>query len=129
MGRLDNTEFLKQVSDILTTNNGKSSVYLTQKRLSPALAIDADTNNTINDLSSNVKQTAIQNTTTYPILIRVSLNGKDRKDKKDKVKLSTVVETDRLDQFWTEYVHVIKTGFTGLKKKTKKSKKSGKVSK
>lgn len=132
MGRLDNSEFLKKVSDILGKNDGKSSVYLTQKRLIPALDIDdAGKGNVINDLLSNVNHidTEFENTSTYPILIRVSLNGKDIKDKKDKIKLSTVVETERLDQFWTEYVQVIKTGFVGLKKKEKKKSKKGKVSK
>ncbi|ODV78152.1 signal recognition particle, SRP9/SRP14 subunit [Suhomyces tanzawaensis NRRL Y-17324] len=129
MTRLDNSEFLKQVAQILSTNDGKSSVYLTQKRLSASLPLEDTTG--INDLSSNViaNDSHPQNTEQYPVLIRIAMNGKDRKDKKDKTKLSTVVDNDRLDKFWTDYVQVIKNGFVGLKKKEKKKAKKGKVSK
>lgn len=131
MGRLDNTEFLKQVGDLLSTNSGKSSVYLTQKRLSPTLPLELSTG--ITDLPTNVieNETYPQNTATYPILIRISMNGKEKKDKKDKVKLSTVVENDQLEHFWSDYVQVLKNGFVGLKKKEKKKAKTkkGKVTK
>ncbi|KAK6198933.1 signal recognition particle, SRP9/SRP14 subunit [Scheffersomyces amazonensis] len=110
--RADNHKFLKEFTEVLTTNNGKSSVYLTQKRLKPSLDLE----------ESSQDQ--------YPILIRVTMNGKDKKDtKKDKLKLSTVVDTGDLDQFWQEYIQIIKNGFVGLKKKEKKKSKKGKVSK
>lgn len=133
MGRLNNFEFLSKLSDILTSNNGESSVYLTQKRLTSTLPID-EPKSSISDLSSNVIKADgfDENTTTYPILIRISMNGEKTKPgkSKGKTKLSTVVETNSLDQFWTEYVQVIKNGFVGLKKKDKKkNKKTGKVSK
>ncbi|ODV66577.1 hypothetical protein HYPBUDRAFT_153351 [Hyphopichia burtonii NRRL Y-1933] len=129
MGRLNNAEFLLKVGKLLEDNDGKSSVYLTQKRLS--VPLETETTG-INDLSSNViehEASIPSNTEEYPVLIRLAMNG-DKKEKKEKVKLSTVVETTQLDQFWVEYAQVIKTGFTGLKKKEKKkSKKSGKVTK
>lgn len=126
MPRLDNAEFLKQVEAILATNGGKSSVYLTQKRLS------VDEVAGVTDLSTNVVQyngEVQPNASTYPVLVRISLNGKVRKDKKDKLKLSTVVETAQLEGFWTDYSQVIKNGFIGLKRKEKKKAKKGKVSK
>lgn len=127
MARLDNTEFLKQVADLLTANSGKSSVYLTQKRLSPTLPLDVSPG--INDLPTNVieNESHPQNTTTYPILIRIAMNGK--RDKGEKLKLSTVVENSQLEHFWTDYVLVLKNGFVGLKKKEKKKAKKGKVTK
>lgn len=134
MGRLNNSQFLTQLSEVLTSNNGESSVYVTQKRLTTTLPIDEPTPK-INDLSSNViKADAFEeNTTTYPVLIRISMNSgnsKNTSQSKQKTKLSTVVETGNLDQFWSDYVQVIKNGFVGLKKKDKKkNKKSGKVSK
>lgn len=134
MGRLNNSEFLTKLSEVLISNNGESSVYLTQKRLTSTLPIDEPTSK-ISDLSSNVIKTEAfeKNTTTYPVLIRISMNSgnmKSSSQSKQKTKLSTVVETSNLDQFWSEYVQVIKNGFVGLKKKDKKkNKKSGKVSK
>ncbi|CAH6723106.1 signal recognition particle subunit Srp14p [[Candida] jaroonii] len=124
MGRLNNAEFLSQFAETLTKNNGESSVYLTQKRLVPSL--DVEDNKGINDLSSNVIDHKLfdKNTQEYPILIRLSMNGKN----KDKLKLSTVVEIDQLDQFWIDYAQTIKAGFVGLKKKDKKKSKK-KVSK
>src|SRR5699024_365353 len=111
MGRLNNSEFLTQLSDVLVSNNGESSVYLTQKRLTSKLPID-DPTSIINDLSSNVIKTEAfeKNTATYPVLIRIAMNSGKRKSSsqsKQKTKLSTVVETSNLDQFWSEYVQVI----------------------
>ncbi|CAK7901193.1 signal recognition particle subunit Srp14p [[Candida] anglica] len=134
MGRLNNTEFLSQLTGILGDNNGKSSVYLTQKRLTPALDLDEGSSATgINDLPSNVinnEDNHAINTDKYPILVRVSTSGAGKKSSnKPKNKISTVVEIDTLDQFWTDYLNVIKNGFVGLKKKEKKKSKKGKVSK
>lgn len=123
MGRLNNTEFLAKVTDVLTSNEGKSSVYFTQKRLS--LTLEPATPNNINDLSSNVVDHPKEfptNTTSYPVLIRFTLG-----DKKSKV--STVIEPEDLDKFWSEYAQILKTGFVGLKKKEKKKAKKSKVSK
>lgn len=122
MGRLNNSDFLQKVNDELSSNAGKSSVYLTQKRLS--LTLEPATADNINDLSSNVVQHPNDfptNTQTYPVLIRFTSGDK-------KSKLSTVVEPADLDKFWTEYAQILKNGFVGLKKKEKKTKKS-KVSK
>lgn len=122
MGRLNNSDFLQKVNDELSSNAGKSSVYLTQKRLS--LTLEPPTAENINDLSSNVVQHPNDfptNTQTYPVLIRFTSGDK-------KSKLSTVVEPADLDKFWTEYAQILKNGFVGLKKKEKKTRKS-KVSK
>ncbi|CAH2353824.1 signal recognition particle subunit Srp14p [[Candida] railenensis] len=138
MGRLSNTAFLAQLSDILEANSGNSSIYLTQKRLSPALDLDPPTSpSAFNDLPSNVIPQASGdniNTTKYPILVRISTGGagasrSKKHSSKQRSKLSTVVEHDTLDSFWSDYINVIKNGFVGLKKKEKKKSKKGKVSK
>ncbi|KAG7665972.1 uncharacterized protein J8A68_000401 [[Candida] subhashii] len=136
MTRLGNSEFLKEITKVLSKNNGKNSIYLTQKRLSSALPLEPVSNSKPTDLPSNVIETKGEddipvNTSTYPVLIRISLNSKDnRKDKKDKIKFSTVIESNNLDVFWYNYIQIIKAGFIGLKKREKKkSKKSHKVSK
>lgn len=58
MTRLDNSQFLKQVETLTQSNNGKSSIYLTQKRLSPSLSSITTTttaeDESINDLPTNV---------------------------------------------------------------------------
>ena len=115
MGRLDNTEFLRTLLEALTENGGKKSVYLTQKRMD--LPVE---DHHLGDLPSNVVNTEgyPTNTSTYPVLIRASLNGK-------KTRISTVVQVDQLDAFWTEYVQILKTGLIGLRKKDKKKKKKG----
>lgn len=124
MPRLNNSDFLTSVSELLTKNQGKSSVYLTQKRLKPSL--DVEESSEINDLSLNVLPTTEFGTQQhFPVLIRVSMNGKNSK----KTKLSTVIEVDRLDEFWSEYSQIIKSGFVGLKKKDKKKSKKNKVKK
>lgn len=128
MGRLSNTDFLAKFGSVLEENNGSSSIYLTQKRLAHTPIENSESS--INDLSSNVIDTEQfpKNNTQYPILIRVSMNGDGKEKKKNKI--STVVEHNNLDNFWTEYVQVIKTGFVGLKKKEKKKgKKGSKISK
>lgn len=123
MGRLNNTEFISQVNTILTSNNGKSSLYLTQKRLT--VPLETSPNAPITDLSSNVVEHSsayATNDQKYPVLIRVTLGEK-------KSKISTVVEPENLDTFWTEYTQVLKTGFVGLKRKEKKKAKKSKVTK
>ncbi|CCE80057.1 Piso0_003154 [Millerozyma farinosa CBS 7064] len=130
MGRLNNKEFLNEVKSLLETNNGESSVYFTQKRLKPALALNETEG--IDDLASNVVDSKIgsKNEQQYGILIRVAASSSDKSAGSKKTKLSTVVETNQLDEFWNDYAQVLKAGLTGLKKKEKKkSKKTGKVSK
>ncbi|CUM62924.1 uncharacterized protein PRCAT00000484001 [Priceomyces carsonii] len=128
MGRMNRTEFITELTSILQNNEGKSSVYLTQKRLSDALLVDDETS--IHDLSSNViseNNEFKENTEKYSILIRVSMNTKAKKQ--PKVKLSTVVDVDNLEVFWNEYSQALKAGFMGLKKKEKKKVKKSKISK
>lgn len=119
MGRVNNTEFVAQVGTILTKNNGQLSVYLTQKRLTASLE---STEDKINDLSSNVAEYPPEyavNEQKYPVLVRISLGDK-------KTKISTVVEPENLDSFWTEYSQALKNGFIGLRRKEKKKAKRSK---
>lgn len=117
MGRLNNSEFLTKVNEHLTANEGKSSVYFTQKRLELDLEASADQ---ISDLASNVIEqpdNLPKNSQTYPVLIRLTLGEKTSK-------ISTVVEPQNLDQFWNEYAQILKSGLVGLKRDKKKTKRS-----
>lgn len=116
------------MKNLLTENEGKSSIYITQKRLSYTIDNEIETPQEFSDLPKGVK-TAIHKVEAsnqekfYPILIRVTDGNKD---KSKKIKLSTVVEPKALDAFWVEYTNVLKNGFVGLKKKSKKKAKKSK---
>ncbi|KAK6342725.1 hypothetical protein TWF718_008115 [Orbilia javanica] len=75
-------------------------------------------------------ETSDTTTAPLPILIRAT-NGKSNDPRHDgkHVKLSTVVEADQLEAFFTRYAEVCKQGLTGLKKKVRKNKKSKKAKK
>jgi signal recognition particle subunit SRP14 len=51
-----------------------------------------------------------------PVIIRAT-NGKSKEKKDNKVKLSTIVESDALEGFFARYAEVCKAGMSGLKKR------------
>ena len=53
-----------------------------------------------------------------PILIRAT-DGKSKKNRDEKVKLSTVVQPDALEGFFIRYAEVCKLGMSGLKKRNR----------
>ena len=57
------------------------------------------------------------------MLIRAT-NGKSKDDKKDKIKLSTIVQANELDGFFVKYAEVCKTGMSGLKKRDRSGRKA-----
>jgi len=61
-------------------------------------------------------------------LIRAT-NGKSKEHRKEKVKLSTVVEPDALDGFYTRYAEVCKSGMHALKKRDRSGRKKAKAKK
>lgn len=118
MGRLNTKEFLDTLAAVLAKNDGQSSIYLVQKRLTSNLT--SEPSEAMGDLASNVilhPSKYPTNTEHYPVLVRMSDGDK-------KSKISTVVEADKLDSFWSEYAQVLKDGFVGLRKKDKKKKKN-----
>ncbi|KAL8695251.1 MAG: hypothetical protein Q9218_000289 [Villophora microphyllina] len=91
------------------------SVFLTQKRLShdssspsslPTKAPFADL-----DLSSPL-----------PILIRAS-NGRSKRDRSSKIKISAIVQPDEIESFFTRYAEVMKVGTPMLKKRDRSGRK------
>ncbi len=62
------------------------------------------------------------------MLIRAT-NGKWKDEKKDKIKISTVVQADELEVFFVKYAEVWKAGMTGLKKRDRSGRKKGKAKK
>ena len=82
MGRLDNSQFLKELTKLVENNNGKSSIYLTQKRLTS----DPQENDLPDNVIPPTDETKSNNESTYPLLVRVSMNSSNNK-KKNKIKL------------------------------------------
>ncbi len=62
------------------------------------------------------------------MLIRAT-NGKWKEEKKDKIKISTVVQADELEVFFVKYAEVWKAGMSGLKKRDRSGRKKGKAKK
>ena len=53
-----------------------------------------------------------------PILIRAT-DGKSKKERDNKIKLSTIVQPDALEAFFLRYAEVCKLGMSGLKKRNR----------
>jgi signal recognition particle subunit SRP14 len=49
-----------------------------------------------------------------PVIVRAS-NGKSKRDRSDKVKLSTIVEPHYIEEFYLRYADICKAGMTALK--------------
>ncbi|KAF4512139.1 hypothetical protein G6O67_001317 [Ophiocordyceps sinensis] len=58
-----------------------------------------------------------------PVIVRAS-NGKSKKQRADKLKLSTIVQPHDLDRFYTRYAEVCKAGMTALKPRDRSKKKT-----
>ena len=63
-----------------------------------------------------------------PVIVRAT-NGKGKEERKDKVKLSTVVQPDALDSFYARYAEICRTGMQALKKRDRSRKKKDKAKK
>ena len=61
--------------------------------------------------------------TPLPILIRAT-DGKSAEEKKDKIKISTVVQPDEVEAFFIRYAEVCKAGMSGLKKRDRSGRKA-----
>ncbi|KAK9448158.1 signal recognition particle, SRP14 subunit [Limtongia smithiae] len=126
-GRLSNDEFLVQLTALFKKKAESGTVFLEQKRLTPYDAVENKHKPSPTDLSE-LQPSATA--TKHQLLFRATDGATD---KTKKTKISTVVEADALDGFWTKYANTIRGEVTGLKKKDKKKtkgkKKKGGVSK
>lgn len=59
----------------------------------------------------------------FPVLIRAT-DGKSNEEKKDKIKISTVVQPDEVEAFFVRYAEVCKAGMSGLKKRDRSGRKA-----
>lgn len=58
-----------------------------------------------------------------PVLIRAT-NGKSGEQKSKKIKISTIVQQQHLEEFFVKYAEVCKTGMSGLKKRDRGAQKA-----
>ena len=63
-----------------------------------------------------------------PLLIRAT-NGKSKESRAKKVKISTVVQPDAINDFFTRYAEVCKAGMQALKKRDRSGRKKAKAKK
>ncbi|SMQ51756.1 unnamed protein product [Zymoseptoria tritici ST99CH_3D7] len=129
-GHLSSDEFFTRLTTLLekTQQAGHGSIYLTQKRLT------FDTASAPSPPTGKVADDPLWDThppNPLPIIVRATdgnSQSKDRK-KKDKVKLSTIVQPDDLETFFARYAEVCKTGMQSLKKRDRSKRKKDKSKK
>ncbi|CAK7234068.1 hypothetical protein SBRCBS47491_008825 [Sporothrix bragantina] len=117
MGYLDNDEFFSRLAELFNTQKGKDhgAIYLSQRRLArgekgASGAAPAD----------NTTPEALE---PQPLIIRAT-NGKSKKHRKDKIRLTTTVSPDGLEAFYSRYAETCKAGMTLLKPRDKSKKKA-----
>jgi signal recognition particle subunit SRP14 len=115
--RLSHDEFFNKLGELF--NHRKASdhgaIHLTQKRLTEGQDVPLPTSeNPFPDLNPGKP---------LPLLIRAS-NGKSKKDRSDKTRITTVVDPEDLEAFYTRYAEVCKAGMTLLKPRDRSKKKA-----
>ncbi|KAL8774948.1 MAG: hypothetical protein Q9209_000427 [Squamulea sp. 1 TL-2023] len=136
-------DFFTRLSSLFQSrrNSTHGSVFLTQKRretlsrIPPNLIeppVSPKTTPTSSPTKAGVPFPDLVLSSPLPVLIRAS-NGKSKENRKDKIKLSTIVQPEDLDGFFTKYAEIMKGGTAALKKrdrsgrkKATKAKKKGK---
>ncbi|OIW26828.1 signal recognition particle, SRP9/SRP14 subunit [Coniochaeta ligniaria NRRL 30616] len=120
MAVLSQDEFFAKLTDLFRSHEGKDhgEIFLTQKRF------------TGNNTSSPSAPAAITSEPLEPapILIRAT-DGQSKEDRASKVKISTLVQPDDLDIFYTRYAEVCRSGMTTLKPRDRTKRKKNKKKK
>ncbi|KAL0939435.1 signal recognition particle 14kDa protein [Colletotrichum truncatum] len=116
-GHLSHDEFFGELAKLFEQRRGKGkgSVFLVQKRLSY--------NQDVTSPTATDPFPDLHPAKPLPILVRAT-NGKSKKNRASKTKLSTVVEVDVLDGFFTRYADICKAGMSALKPRDRSKKKA-----
>ncbi|KAL2130183.1 hypothetical protein VTI74DRAFT_6795 [Chaetomium olivicolor] len=124
MGHLTNDEFFTKLTDLFHTRKSQDhgAIYLTQKRLTypaeePSPTSPQPLASTSLDLSN------IPPSKPLPLIIRAT-NGKSKARRAAKVKLSTVVQPEALDEFYARYAEVCRAGMGALKPRDRTKRKA-----
>ncbi|KAI0012396.1 signal recognition particle, SRP9/SRP14 subunit [Xylariaceae sp. FL0662B] len=123
MTRLTNDQFFTKLVELFDQRKGKDhgSITLVQKRLSYDQPVPEATT------TDSTVFPDLHPPRPVPVLIRAT-NAKGKERRKDKIKLSTVVEPDLLPHFFDRYAEVCKAGMSTLKPRDR-SKRKGKAKK
>ncbi|KAI9798812.1 MAG: hypothetical protein M1825_004985 [Sarcosagium campestre] len=119
---LSNDDFFLRLSELfeIRRQNDSGSIFLSQKRLNPNAEFPApQPTDPSADPLPNIA---------LPILVRAT-NGKSKENRKEKIKLSTVVQPHDLDTFYVRYTEVCKSGMQALKKRDRSGRKKAKAKK
>ncbi|EHK23242.1 uncharacterized protein TRIVIDRAFT_74235 [Trichoderma virens Gv29-8] len=113
---LSQEEFFDKLGHLFNHRKGSDhgAIYLTQKRLTYDPSEKSTVAKLFPDLVPNKP---------LPIIVRAT-NGKSKRDRSDKDKLSTVVQPHELEAFYVRYADICKAGMTTLKPRDKSKKKA-----
>ncbi|EFX00804.1 signal recognition particle [Grosmannia clavigera kw1407] len=113
MGVLSNDEFFSRLGELFDAQKGKEhgAIYLSQRRLARG---EGGASLHISGKPADAPQ---------PLIIRAS-NGKSKKLRKYKIRLSTTADPDDLEAFYARYAETCKAGMTLLKPRDKSKKKA-----
>lgn len=141
-GHLSSEEFFTQLASLIekTQQNGHGSVFMTQKRsmhikcvgllLTLIVTVTYDT-----DAAPTPEKVAddplwdLHPPNPLPLIVRATdgkSQSKDRVKTKEKVKISTVVQPDDIEAFFSRYAEVCKAGMQSLKKRDRSKRKKDK---
>ncbi|KAF5022778.1 hypothetical protein F66182_5193 [Fusarium sp. NRRL 66182] len=114
---MSHDEFFAKLGELFNHRKGSDhgAIYMTQKRLSYGQNIPGP--------SDEEPSPDIRPSQPLPLLIRAT-DGKGKKERSSKVKLSTVVNPEDLEAFYVRYADVCKTGMTALKPRDRSKKKA-----
>ncbi|KAM0298361.1 hypothetical protein HYE67_006319 [Fusarium culmorum] len=114
---MSHDEFFAKLGELFDHRKGSDhgSIYLSQKRLTYGQDIPQP--------SEEEPSPDINPGKPLPLIIKAT-NGKGKRDRSKKVKLSTVVNPEDLEAFYVRYADVCKTGMTALKPRDRSKKKA-----
>ncbi|KAK9480361.1 signal recognition particle 14kD protein-domain-containing protein [Lipomyces japonicus] len=118
--RLSSDEFLSQLKVLFAKQAKSGTVFLQQKRYTENDSVENKHNPNRTDLSDISEESQA---TSHSLIFRATDGNKD---KKEKIKITTIVASQDLNIFFKKYSEVLKEGFGALKKKDKKKTKSKK---
>ncbi|MCJ1485138.1 hypothetical protein MMC06_005311 [Schaereria dolodes] len=104
------------------------SVFLTQKRLTYGTSLSQSPSASPGTKELDDPFADLHPASPLPIIVRAT-NGKSKEKRSDKIKLSTVVEPDALEGFYTRYAEICRSGMQGLRKRDRSGRKKAKAKK
>ncbi|KAF9869250.1 signal recognition particle 14kD protein [Colletotrichum karsti] len=114
---LSHDEFFGKLGELFEQrkSKGRGSIFLVQKRLTYGQDVPEPT--------ATEPFPDLHPARPLPIIVRAT-NGKSKKNRDSKIKLSTVVEVETLDTFYARYADICKGGMVALKPRDRSKKKA-----